>query len=230
MKHLLFTTLLLGSFSANASIVQGTSFGNFENPIGDSELVTSGVGSNHFSWGIPSIENTNPSSLTYTGKIFNAAVNDTFAFGTLSFFNGTIDANTGATNIDLDVNFNLNQPTDRTAKFAFHLDMVNTRNVFFSEEDNADYVDFNNTLSKSSFSSGNTLYTLEFLGFGNVSSGGFTVDNSFRVIENASASVDLIGRITSSPSFGVSAVPIPAAAWLFGFSLLGLAGMRRKSS
>jgi len=232
MKQLLFTTLLLGSFSVNASIVQGTSFGNFENPIGNSELVTTGIGTNHFTWGEPSEENTNPSGLTYTGKSFTVQENEQFVFGTLNFFNGTINSATDATNIDLDVNFSLNQPTTRSDKFSFHLDLVNTDNLISSRIKSADYLSFNNAVAASSFTSGGVSYTLEFLGFDNLTANGFTQDNSFRVYENASASVDLIGRITSTPpiSVGVSAVPIPAAVWLFGFSLLGVAGMRRKSS
>ena len=39
-------------------------------------------------------------------------------------------------------------------------------------------------------------------------------------IKNRAPSVDLLGRITSTPS----AVPVPAAVWLFGTALFGLLG------
>jgi len=229
MKQLLLTALLLGSISANASVVQGTSAGLFTNPTGEKKLVTSGVGSNHFTWGTPSISTEPPSSLSYVGNSFNVNENEGFVFGTLTFFNGTLLSGTGANHIDLDIDFNLNQPTNSTESFSFHLDLINTPNISRSAAENADFVDFNNTFSSSTLLSGNIEYTLEFIGFQNLNGDGFSVDHSFRVLENSSASVDLVGRLTSIDS-SVSAVPVPAAVWLFGSSLIGLAGVRRKSS
>lgn len=37
-----------------------------------------------------------------------------------------------------------------------------------------------------------------------------------------------LGEVTPPPASAISAVPIPAAAWLFGTALLGLAGVSRR--
>lgn len=229
MKHQLFTILLLSSFSINASLVQGTSSGIFDNPIGKSELISSGDGTNHFAWGTPKVQNTNPSSLTYTGKKFNTNENEQFVFGNLRFFNGTIATNTNATEIDLNVAFNLSQPTSRTDNFSFHLNLVDTNNTSIFAN-NADYVYFDNTVASSVITSQGISYTLEFLGFQNFTENGYTEDGSFYVPENEFASADLVARITSTQlrTVDVSSVPVPAAFWLFCSALFGLIGIRRK--
>jgi hypothetical protein len=91
-------------------------------------------------------------------------------------------------------------------------------------DDDADIVNFDNSVPSNFFSSEGVDYTLEFLGFRTLTGSGFTVEDSFRVLENDSASVDLVGRITSTPS----AVPVPAAVWLFGSGLLGLYGIGKQ--
>jgi len=42
--------------------------------------------------------------------------------------------------------------------------------------------------------------------------------------------VDNLGSFTSTGRISVSAVPLPAALWLFGPALLGFMGFRRKKS
>ncbi len=54
MKHIILITLSLLTLSANAALVQGTSSGKFENPVGGLNIVSTGIGTDSFSWGMPS--------------------------------------------------------------------------------------------------------------------------------------------------------------------------------
>jgi len=59
-------------------------------------------------------------------------------------------------------------------------------------------------------------HKFEFLGFND----GISYGNYFTVGENQTAQIDLYGRI--------SAVPVPAAAFLFAPAMIGLVALRRK--
>ena len=232
MKQLLFTMLCLGTFTVNAALFQGTSSGNFVNPTGSSGLVTTGVGTSEFTWG-----SGQPGSLGYKGAPLDVNENDEFVFGTLNYFNGTTNSGSDANTVDLDVSLNFTSPSSITEDFTFNLGIENTPNTSSDPNENADIVNFDNTVPSNFFTSDGVDYTLEFLGFGTLDGAGFTVEDSFRVLENESAKVDLVGRITSTPSAGPtpstgptpSAVPVPAAVWLFGSGMIGLIGMRRKA-
>ncbi len=231
MKKLLIITLSLASLTANSAIFQGGSSGSFVNPTGESAIVTTGEGTNQFTWGTPSGTDAHSSSLGYIGGTFDVNENDSFVFGTLNYSNGTISDGTGANSIDLSVGLNFITPLEIVEDFTFNLGLINTSNTSDANS-SADIVNFDNSVPTNLFNYEGTDFTLEFLGFGTLNGGGFTVEDSFRVLENDSATVDLVGRITSTPDTSVlppSAVPVPAAVWLFGSGILGLIGMRKKA-
>ncbi len=221
MKQLLFVTICLTSFTVNAALFQGTSSGAFVNPTGPSGMVTTGVGTNVFTWGSPPTASDHSSSLGYSGTPFDVNENDALVFGSLDYSNGTIALGSEVNTIDLDVTLSFTAPSGMTENFIFNLGLINTPNTS-DPNSSADIVNFDNTVPSNFFSFGGTDFTLEFLGFGILSGAGFTVENSFRVLENESATVDLVGRITSSP------VPLPAAVWLFASGLAGFLGLRKK--
>ncbi len=229
MKKILFSLLWLGICTANATTFvpafQGTSSGKFTNPAGRSGMVTTGAGTNHFTWGTPTHVNGHDtaSSFKYDGKHFAVNENDRFVFGTLTYFNGTISRGTGAKSVDLDVSLDFVSPSGIDENFIFDLGLINTTNTKNANR-SADIVNVGSSRSYNFFSASGVDYTLEFLGFSNLAGAGFVVGNSFRVLENETARIDLVGRITSSPS----AVPVPAAVWLFGSGILGLFSLRSK--
>jgi hypothetical protein len=241
MKNLLIISLSLASFTASSATFQGGSSGSFVNPTGESAMVTTGDGTNQFTWGTPAETDDNSSSLGYVGGSFDVNENESFVFGTLNYSNGTIFSATGATAVDLSAELNLTTPSTMTENFTFNLGLINTSNTSDANA-SADIVNFDNSVPTNLFSYEGTDFTLEFLGFGSLNGGGFTIEDSFRVLEDDNATVDLVGRITSTPGAAIpgattpstttlppSAVPVPAAVWLFGSGMLGLVGMRKKS-
>jgi hypothetical protein len=226
MERILLLCIVFGVSSAQAALFQGNSSGTFVNPTGPAGVVLTGVGTDSFTWGDGSPFLSPSSSLGYAGTSFDNNENDAFNFGTLSYFNGTISSGTGATSVDLSVKLNFTSPSALIESFMFDLALINSPNTS-DPNASADIVNFDNTVSSNFFSFGGTDYTLEFLGFGTLSGAGFTIEDSFRVLESENASVNLIGRITSTP--GV-AVPEPSILVLFGVGLLGLGFARRRQS
>lgn len=219
MKKLLVLCLLAVTGTVQAALFQGTSGGVFVDPTGPSGMVTSGDNTDSFSWGT----GNPPSSLDYAGTSFNEDENNAFVFGTLTHTNGVISIPTRADTVDLSVTLNFTSPTVLSESFLFNLSLITTPNTGTPDE-NADIVNFDNTVPSNFFSHNGIDYTLEFLGFGTLTGSGFTIADSFRVLEGGSASVDLVGQITSTPAV----VPVPAAVWLFGTALFGLVGFSRR--
>jgi hypothetical protein len=221
MKRYVMLMLCIGSFSVNAAVFQGTSTGSFDNPVGSSNMVATGTGTDTLTWGM---SNGQASSLSYTSASFDVDENDSFVFGTLYYYNGVTVTGTDANEVDLNINLAFTAPDDISEEFSFNLGLINTPNKNVDPDNDADIVSFDNSVPSNFFSFEGVDYTLEFLGFGTLTGSGFTVDDSFRVLENGSASVDLVGRITSTPAV----VPVPAAVWLFGSGLLGLYGVGKR--
>ena len=214
--------LLVSVGTVQAGVFEGSSTGTFENPAGPPWMVTTGVGSNNFTWGTGS----SPSSLSYTGNLFDANENDPFIFGSLNYFNGAISLGTGANSVDLSIVLDFASPSSFSESFVYDLGLINTPNTS-DPNASADIVSFDNTVPSNFFSFAGIDYTLEFLGFGTLSGSGFSIEDSFLVLENASASVDLVGRITSTPSVGV-AEPQTTLLLILGLAGIAMATRKRK--
>jgi hypothetical protein len=179
--------------------VGGAGSGIFVNPSGPAGMVVTGVGTNYFTWGTPGSFGTGPSSLTFEGTSFSTITEQEFLLGTLTFYNGTIEASSDADMIDLKVNMELSSHSGISQSFIYSLELIDTpgtRNT--PPEIQADIVKLPSLSPDSIFTIDGAAYTLE-LTFGNVigSNGGFSERNRFFVYEGESASAELRGKITA---------------------------------
>lgn len=239
MKNLLlFASLLAASLTVNAATFQGSTSGVFENPTGPSGMVTTGEGTNQFTWGEGAYSHTSlqicgflcfqpvaqyhdPSKLTYTGESFNTDVNNQFVAGSLNFYNGIINSGTQAESVDflLTIDFSLPSVFSETFTYGFSLD--NTTNP------NGDTTTFLNSVPTYFYSHAGNDYYFELLGFGIFDKKGnlTSLTNEIFAREGKGKTAQLIGQFTSMPS----EVPLPAAVWLFGSGLMGFMAMRRRA-
>ena len=152
----------------------GTSDGIFHDPTPSCPPATcSGVGMNSFNWGKPTSDRFgSQSNLTFVGNSFSPSAGETFKLGTLTYHNGATISGTDVTGIALDIPLSFDN-TNRNFLYHTHLSINNTLNIsilnFSTPVTNADIVSLGNTFP----------YT-------------------FHVLEGATASVDLMVRLTST--------------------------------
>ena len=179
-------------------VLNGTTSGAFKNPTGPAGMVSNlnaGGSNSRFEWGdATGASNLSESWMEYSGTSF-ADIQDSarFGIGELTYYNGTILADSGATTVDLtitltvDVNGQVFHPF-----FDFTFELVNSQNVAGDEWGSADYVKIVDPRSSRTLVFND--YEFEFrVEFGSSTSNGFGAFDEFHVLENRSASVDVFG-------------------------------------
>ncbi|THK43091.1 VPLPA-CTERM sorting domain-containing protein [Methylophaga sp. SB9B] len=237
MKNLLlFASLLAASLTANAATFQGSTSGTFENPTGPAGMVTTGVGTNEFTWGEGAYSHTSwqscgwfcfqpvaqyhdPSKLKMTGTGFNTDVDQTFIAGYLNFYNGIIYSGTQAEGVDLSLTLNFTSPSAFSETFNYGFSLNNVVNP------TGDTTTFLTSVPTKFYSYAGTDYYFELLGFGIHTKNGIKLIDEIFLKEGKNTTVKLLGQFTSMPS----EVPLPAAVWLFGSGLMGFMAMRRRA-
>lgn len=237
MKNLLlFVSLLAASLTANAATFQGSTSGTFENPTGPAGMVTTGVGTNEFTWGTGAqgvkyghlfsgcffgcAYQEDPSKLKMTGTGFNTDVDQTFVAGYLNFYNGIIYSGTQAESVDLSLTLNFTSPSAFSETFTYGFSLDNVVNP------TGDTTTFLTSVPTKFYSYAGTDYYFELLGFGIYDKkGNLTLIDELFLKEGKNVTAKLIGQFTSMPS----EVPLPAAVWLFGSGLMGFMAMRRRA-
>ncbi|MCH8876578.1 MAG: choice-of-anchor K domain-containing protein [Chloroflexi bacterium] len=215
LTAIFFGVLTIGGDSAAAApalqeiSVAGSGSGIFTNPQPASAVV-SGVGTDLFTSG-SGISPSPPSSLRFTGSSFTAKLDELFSFGTLTFFNGIIAGGTGAESVDLKVTIMLTMPSGVTKEIVQTLTLVNTPNVGTPEE-NADLIILPSLVPKIEFTVDGVPFTIEFEGFGTITgAGGATTIDRFFVLEEQTASAELLGRISVCGETGFQLGLVPEA-------------------
>ena len=141
----------------------GNSAGTFLNPSPTCPPATcSGLGTNSVQWGLG-----NPGSLSFAAVAFAPNADDLFKVGTLTFHNGTTQAGSELSAVDLDIKLDFTNVAEVNKTYHTQLAITNTPNTA-DPQASADFVAF--------------------------TSGGFT--NSFRVLEQQSASADLMAKLS----------------------------------
>jgi hypothetical protein len=184
-----------------------------------------GMGTSGFAWGTGL--GTPPSHMNFSGSTFNTQTDKVFSFGTLSYYNGTTVLGTEATGVDLSVTASFTSPSGINKSFLYNLGIITTPNTADADA-SADIIQFQTIFPSSTFTSGGMNYTLEFLGFGDITGSAFSTVNQFHVREDNRASAQLLGRITSN----IPPVPEPEtyAMLLLGIGLIGFQLLRRKGA
>jgi len=177
-----FTVFGFSCQAKAASIILGSTSGEWVNPIPDSQntycsdisssqCFVQGVGTNSFSWGEPANNQPSkqPNQLTFIGNSFSAStdINSWFKIGTLTYFNGIIyaDTNIGSVTLNLNLSFGEQNPVSELLPVSFNLintPNINTENI--KDPENADYVEVETT-SSTNFTLNNKSYLFEIAGF-----------------------------------------------------------------
>jgi len=219
---------VLLSASLQAAAIEGTTTAVFNNPAYEANGAPygSGAGTNSFSWGDPAAGSATAgqSSLTFNSYNFSGEFGTSFVLGILDFTNGSIEKDSGALSIDLDATLTFTAPTGTVETVNATLDLVNTYDVG-SPLANSDSVTLPTEIDDIVFIVDGMVYTLEILGFGNVTSGGgITTTSSFYVQEGQSSSAEIIGLMTCE------AIPASPSILLALFGSIGtfLVSRRRK--
>ena len=200
--------------------VTGNSTGIFTDPTGPAGMITSGVNTNHFTWGEPIILDTSPNKLDYTGTSFSSSSDTAFSFGTLTYYNSMTSVSTTAESVNMTISLTFETPSgiQQGYTYNFGLDILNTPNAGGNVNDT---VSLPSTMPDLYFTDGDIDYKFEFLGFGIQTESGFNKINSFDLDEGSQTSAQLLGKII--------VVPEPATLLLFitGSIHLGLIKKRR---
>ena len=211
--------------AAQAADVEGTTSGNWVNPVPGTATVT-GVGTPVFTWGDSTGFGTPPNQLSFAGGAFASAFETKFKVGTISYFNGTTAIGSTADSVDLALTLDFTSPALGGIVSNYGFSLITTPNTG-TEDENADFVALPSLFSSTSFFIGSTEYRVKLTGFENVVGDGFLVSSAteFHVREGGTASADLYAVVTTAP-----AVPEPEtyALMLAGLGVVGFMARRRR--
>jgi hypothetical protein len=182
------------------------------------------VGVATFNWGVASEPSTTDNQFTFDGLGFSGISENTpFAIGNFTYKNGSTIYSTGINGVDLEVGLTLTSPISLTDNYTFKFSIVNTTNSTGDPVLDGDIVNVISSYAPTTFTSAGVIYTLNLLGFSN--DNGATIRTDFSSPENATQNAKLYARLTSE----IPKVPEPSTVLLFGFGLLSLVGLRRRS-
>jgi hypothetical protein len=127
----------------------------------------------------------------------------------LSYFNGTIAADTGADTVSFSVDLNLDiNGVAATTKFKYDLELINVLNVLDPNDPwaDADYVKLANPVSNQvvTFNGIDFNFMIEF---GETTKNGISYFDEFHVLENKSAKTTVFGTLVEVGTVSFNGLP-----------------------
>lgn len=187
-------------------------------------------GSAVFQWGTAATAEAypHPSALWFEPiAVNNVAAEQIFHFGYLYYRNGTINAGTGASAVDLQLTFSV--PNGGSLTTTYTSSLINTPNTGTPAEQ-ADIVSLPHLTTPLSYtdSNGNTYHLeLAFQIDDDTINNSLSKSTEFRVYEGSLGRAEMIGRITTTPG-NLGAIPEPSALLLTAiFPVLSFRRQRR---
>lgn len=179
----------------------------------------------YFGWGIDVYDSLISGDIIQSHFWFNGAgsidggaaasvgTGDVFSLGSFTYTNEQTVLSGGYVEVDFSMDINvdgiaLSMPTYR----------IGIDNTVNSGANNFDTASLVSIPADQIFSSGGVNYVFEILGFSR--DGGLSFETTADLAEGAQTTAEIYARI--------SAVPLPAAFWLFGYGALGLAAIARR--
>jgi hypothetical protein len=188
-----------------------------------------GVGTDFFTWGLPYPDDkrfgTPANSLKFAGGGFTTGVDSLFKIGDLTYFNGTVAFGTSVEKVPFSLKVGLNSPSKADEIFDFDFNLRNTPNTSENPIDNADSVYITPKLNNRTFAYKGNKYTLELTGFSQ--DGGLTNLKEFRVLEGATTTAAIYGKISALPPVQPPG-RIPEPGVVGGLSCLGIYMLTRR--
>jgi hypothetical protein len=210
-------------FSAQALTFDGSSSGQFGAPLtpGSSTFSLSnqdGGTNNQLDWGDP-VPDSFSNFVKFNSANFSTTPDAAFNIGKLTYRNGSSFAGSNFNgDFPLLVALNFTNPASVNPTFNYLFNILNTTNTGDPVGD-SDRLRFSTAgLSSNSFNVGGVDYTLQLLGFSN--DNGTTIINEFLSPENATATANLYGKITTTN--------VPTPALLPGLIGLGATAWRKR--
>lgn len=214
VSSLALSTLVGMGQMAEAVTFEGTASATFGTPTSSTgSAVFSGVGTDTFTSGVPSLPADSSNIFTVDGLPFSTLADTPFAVADLTYTNGVTLTDTDVDSVPVELLLDFNAPDTFSEAFTFTFDLDVTLNSTGDPVLDADTLTVPDVFSTTTFTLGSELFTLEILGF---STDGVTINNVFTLPENATTTSQLFASITAPPPAQDVPESSPAALVLLG--------------
>jgi hypothetical protein len=243
MNHLCFArivktlTVVAGLALApesGASIITGSAVGSFSNVLDGnasgqywlSNNDTGGIAT--LEWGVASSKSLwRQNCFTFNGTGSNTGsplgsttLDNLFSLGTFTYYNA-MTRQDKVYGTDFTIDMNITGYGHAALLFHMLIDNTNDNSDPIASADTVSIANMADFANPFQFTVAGQLYDFQLMGFSR--DGGQTFESTATSLENSGTTAEIYGRITA-----VSAVPLPAAAWLFVSGIAGLLAVARR--
>lgn len=153
---------------------------------------------------------------------FSTVAGETFLLGKFGYWNAPTFYSAGVTGVDFQLDVAFTSPVIADARFDIGLEIVNTPN---DSDDPRDFVQIAGmSASNDTLVHNGDQYQLELLGFSR--DGGLSFEEATFAAEDSFTRAGIYARINAVEP--PTAVPLPAAVWLFASGLFGMLAVARR--